>query len=441
VRLTVIVAVVTIAVFGAPLAIGVAQYLISDQYAQLERTAGEVAIAVSGDLNPTAPPPGSDPDLQVAVYDAGGDRVNGAGPERSSPLVGGALDGLTGTGSTDGRLGAAVPVSDGDAIAGAVLVTVGRSVVFLRIGLIWLLMLLLAAAALLLAWMLAKRQASRLVRPLQALSVTAERLGGGDFSVRTESVGIAEIDSVNESVNRTAVRLGNLVERERSFSADASHQLRTPLTGLRLHLEAALDQPDADLRAAVGDALVATDQLQATITEILRLARAAPSVPDLLDVDALLTGIRLRWHSVLAAKGKPLRLAITGTPHPMGETSALNQILDVLIDNADRHGAGAVGVTVRALDDAAAIDVSDEGPALSEDPAELFGRATAEASGHGFGLALARRLTESQGGRLHLSNSDPPTFTVLLPAAHPDHSGSAQALDSPVRTPVPERQP
>jgi signal transduction histidine kinase len=300
-----------------------------------------------------------------------------------------------------------------------VLVTSGRSAVVLRIGLIWLLMLMLAGAALLLAWLLANRQARRLVRPLEALSVVAERLGGGDFSVRTEAVGIAEIDSVNDSVNRTAVRLGDLVDRERSFSADASHQLRTPLTGLRLQLEAALDQPGVDLHAAIGDALAATDRLQATIDEILALARQAPSAHDPLDVDAVLQSIRKRWHAVLAAKGKPLRLAVTGSPHPRVDASALNQILDVLIDNADRHGAGAIGLVFRALDDAVAIDVTDEGAPLTVDAAELFGRESATDAGHGLGLALARRLAESQGGRLRLSSPDPPTFTVLLPAADP----------------------
>ncbi len=420
VRLTVVVAVIAIAVFGIPLAIGVAQYLLSDQYAQLERTAADLAIVVTGDLNPAPRPPASDPDLQVAVYDAGGDRVSGAGPERANLLVAGALAGSSGSGSNDERLGAAVPVSDGDIVAGAVLVTIGRSAVFLRVGLIWLLMLLLASGALMIAWLLARHQASRLVRPLQALSVVAERLGGGDFSVHTEAVGIAEIDSVNESLNRTATRLGDLVDRERAFSADASHQLRTPLTGLRLQLEAALDAPGTDLRAAIGGALTTTDQLQATIDEILALARQTPSVHDPVDVDEVLDSIRERWHSALAAKGKPLRLAVIGAPRPRVDATALNQMLDVLIDNADRHGAGAIGLTVRALDDAVAIDVSDEGAPLTADPAELFGKVSVNDAGHGFGLALARRLAESQGGRLGLSSPDPPTFTVLLPAAGPD---------------------
>jgi len=238
--------------------------------------------------------------------------------------------------------------------------------------------------------------------------------------VRTEAVGIAEIDSVNESLNRTATRLGDLVDRERAFSADASHQLRTPLTGLRLQLEAALDAPGTDLRAAIGGALTTTDQLQATIDEILALARQTPSVHDPVDVDEVLDSIRERWHSALAAKGKPLRLAVIGAPRPRVDATALNQMLDVLIDNADRHGAGAIGLTVRALDDAVAIDVSDEGAPLTADPAALFGKVSGNDAGHGFGLALARRLAESQGGRLGLSSPDPPTFTVLLPAAGPD---------------------
>ena len=263
---------------------------------------------------------------------------------------------------------------------------------------------------------------------MQALSTVAERLGGGDFTVRTQAVGITEIDSVNESVNRTAVRLGDLVDRERAFSADASHQLRTPLTGLRLQLEAALDQPDADLRTAIGDALTTTDRLEATIDELLALARDTPGPMETLDVDAVLDGIRLRWHPVLAARGRPLRLAIIGTPHARVVASALTQILDVLIDNADRHGAGAITVTIRALDDAVAIDIADEGPPLQGDPSAMFQRRTEPTTGHGIGLALARRLAEAQGGRLRLATPDPPTFTLLLPA-YPVASAPAGTRD------------
>ena len=419
VRLAVAMAAVTIVIFGVPLAVAVAQYLVVDQYNELDRVADLAAISVSGDLTAVPPAPaGSDPATRIAVYDTTGVKVSGDGPDRV-PLVTDALTGVSGRGMLDSRLGVAAPVSDGDEIVGAVLVTSERSAVYLRIGLVWLLMLALAAAALLVAWLLARRQASRLVGPLLALTTVADRLGSGDFTVRTRAVGITEIDSVNESVNRTAVRLGDLMDRERAFSADASHQLRTPLTGLRLQLEAALDQPNADLRTAVTGALTTTDRLDATIDELLALARDTPGPTEPLDVDALLDGIRLRWHPVLAARGRPLRLAMTGTPHTRVVPSALTQILDVLIGNADRHGAGTITVTVRALDDAVAIDVADEGPPLMGDPAVMFERRGPQATGHGIGLALARRLAEAQGGRLRLATPDPPTFTLLLPGVDP----------------------
>jgi len=416
VRLTVALATVTIMIFGVPLAVGVAQYLLADQYNELERVADAAAIGVSGDLTAVPPTPsGGGPATQIAVYDLHGVLVSGGGPDQVS-LVADALTGVSSRGMLGSRLGVAAPVSDGDEIVGAVLVTTERSAVYLRIGLVWLLMIALAAAALVVAWLLARRQARRLVSPLQALTTVAERLGGGDFTVRTQAVGITEIDSVNESVNRTAIRLGDLVDRERAFSADASHQLRTPLTGLRLQLEAALDQPNADLRSAIIGALRTTDRLEATIDELLALARDVPGPMETLDVNALLDGIRLRWHPVLAARGRPLRLAITGTPQVRVVTSAVSQILDVLIDNADRHGSGAITVTVRGLDDAAAIDISDEGPPLQGDPAVLFQRRTEPNTGHGIGLALARRLAEAQGGRLRLATPAPPTFTLLFPS-------------------------
>ncbi len=412
VRLTIALAAITIAIFGVPLAVGLAQYLLADQYSELERMADSAALRVSGDLTAS---PTVTAGSQIAVYDHTGGKINGEGPDRVA-LITVALTGVSSRGMLDSRLGVAVPVSDGDQIVGAVLITAEPSAVYLRIALIWSLMLALAAAALLVAWLLARRQAHRLVTPLQALSTVAERLGSGDFTVRTAPVGITEIDSVNASVNRTAVRLGDLVDRERAFSADASHQLRTPLTGLRLQLEAALDQPATDLVAVIHDALATTDRLQATIEELLALARDTSGPPEPVDVDAVLNSIRLRWHPVLTARGRPLRFVSTSTPHARVVTSAFTQILDVLIDNADRHGAGAITVTLRALDSLVAIDVADEGPPLLGDPASMFERRGQQATGHGIGLALARRLAESQGGRLRLGTPAPPTFTLLLRA-------------------------
>lgn len=419
VRLTVMAAVLAICLFGLPLAIAVARYFVADERGELERLADTAAISVSGDLGRAELLPaiaGRERGTQIAVYDPAGNRVAGDGPPRADRLVGGALHGAISSGRLGGRLAVAVPVSDGDTVAGAVLATTGTGAAYARIGLAWLAMVGLGGAAAAMSWLLARRQARRLTRPLEAVSVAAERLGGGDFSIHAPHTGVAEIDSVSVALNRTADRLGSLVERERAFSADASHQLRTPLTGLRLGLESALDNPDSDHRATIREALAAADQLENIVTDLLALARDQPRESDPLDIAELVRSVRERWNGRLAAKGRPLRFALSDPlPGTRISTPAVTHILEVLLDNADRHGRGAITVTVRAASDAVAFDVATEGPPLSGDPRELFLRRSPSANGHGIGLALARRLAESEGGRLRLTNADPPTFTLLVP--------------------------
>ena len=91
----------------------------------------------------------------------------------------------------------------------------------------------------------------------------------------------------------------------------------------------------------------------------------------------------------------------------------VGQILDILLDNASRHGVGAVTITARDIGDAAAIDVADEGSLLGP-TTELFARDASSDSGHGIGLGLARSLAEACGGRLHLASEAPTTFSLVL---------------------------
>jgi signal transduction histidine kinase len=253
-------------------------------------------------------------------------------------------------------------------------------------------------------------------------------LGGGDFSVRTAASGIPEIDSAGASLNTTAERLGSLIGRERAFSAHASHQLRTPLTGLRLGLETALDAPDGDLRAAVAGAIGSADRLERTIEDLLSLARepSRPGTP--LDMAALAEEARATWGPVLAARGRQLRLqAAPDAPASTAAPAAVRQALWVLLDNAVQHGAGTVTVTVRDAGGALAVDVADEGRGPSDG-----GRS----KGQGIGLGLARSLAEAEGGRLRLTRPAPPVFTLLLP-------GGPEEPDDEATTAVPggERRP
>ena len=294
VRLTVLVTAVAFAVFGIPLAIGLAKYFIDDQSAQLERLAEATATSVSSNLATPHLPAATlrDPSLQIGVYDRTGTRVAGTGPTRADPMVNTALAGVNNRSMLDGRFAVAVTVADGEVITGAVVATETTADVIGKIALTWTSMLALGAAALTSAWLLARRQARRLAAPLQDLSSAAQRLGSGDFTVRTEPTGIPEIDSVNASVNDTAGRLGALVERERAFSAETSHQLRTPLAGLRLQLEAALDTPGADLPQAIRESLTSVDRLQTTVEDLLTLARNSPNrATEPLDITVLVKNL------------------------------------------------------------------------------------------------------------------------------------------------------
>jgi signal transduction histidine kinase len=421
-------AVLAIGLFGVPLAVAVFQYAMQVERSELQRAADAVAIAVSGDVSDGDPieninRPGS---VQVGVYDEDGAWLGGAKPSMAGREIAQALAGGVGTGTDGGDLVVAVPVTHEDDVIGAVRATTPVGTVLRPVALVWAAMAALAALAVAAAWLVGRRQARRLARPLEDLVVAARRLGDGDFSVRTRQGGIAEIDSVGQALNDTAGRLDDLVDRERSLSADVSHQLRTPLAGLRLRLEAALESPDQDLRPAIAASLADADRLESTIDELLALAhdrRATQAGP--LDLRELLDEMSTGWRERLALQDRSLDLRVeSGAPNPRASAAAVRQVLAVLVDNATRHGKGTVAVTVREATDAVAIDVSDEGPGVHEPESVLFARRADQRNGHGIGLALARRLAEAEGGRLELAWRTPPVFTLLLQSAIADFSAN-----------------
>jgi len=422
VGLAVLAAVLAIGLFGVPLAVGALKYALNDERVKLLRVADGAAAAVTADVlrgnTPTElhePPDGT----HLAVYVDRGHRILGTGPEGGDETVHQALhDGEINTKDLNGDLVVAVPVTHDSDVIGAVRAASPRAAIYRQVALVWLGMLGLAGLAIGTVWLVARRQARRLARPLEELSDAARRLGQGDFSVRTTPVDIPEIDSVGSALNSTAGRLDDMLARERSFSADASHQLRTPLTGLRLRLEAALEHPGQDLRHAITDGIAAADRLEQTIEELLALARdtrSSNATP--LDLPGLLAEIEAGWHDRLAAQDRALRVAVDPqAPVSLASTAAVRQVLTVLLDNAATHGSGTVSVAVRNAADALAIDVSDEGAGIIAPEQELFTRRSRLAEGHGIGLALARSLAEAEGGRLRLARPAPPTFTLLVPA-------------------------
>lgn len=422
VGLAVLAAVLAIGLFGVPLAAGSLKYLLDDMRTELQLAAQVKVPALAADLKREKPPtslPLSQNGIRFSVYVRGGQLIFGDGPRtEDEPVYRAWHDLKITTGNYNGDLVVAVPVTyDSDGL-GALRAAYPRALVYRDVAVVWLGMLGLAGLAIGMVWLVARRQARRLAGPLEELSDAARRLGQGDFSVRTTPAAVPEIDSVGSALNSTAGRLDEMLARERSFSADASHQLRTPLTGLRLRLEAALAHPEQDLRQAITDGIAAADRLEQTVDELLALARdtrSSHTTP--LDLPALLEEIESGWHDRLAAQDRALRVAVDPhAPVSLVSTAAVRQVLTVLLDNAATHGSGTVSVAVRNAADALAIDVSDEGTGITAPEPELFTRRSRLADGHGIGLALARSLAEAEGGRLRLTSPAPPTFTLLVPA-------------------------
>jgi signal transduction histidine kinase len=248
------------------------------------------------------------------------------------------------------------------------------------------------------------------------LAHSADRLGQRDFAVHTSRSGIPELDTAAAALDTTARRLGELMERERAFSAHASHQLRTPLAGLRVQLEAAAIAPDHDLRSATTEALGSVDRLQQTIDDLLSLARDAHPTGRPPDLRELFAEIEERWHGVLAGAGRPLRVSMdVDLPHVTASAAAVRQILDVLVTNAAEHGAGVITVTARNTGGILALEVSDEGEGIPEEGGDVFAVRADPAPARGIGLGLARALAAAEGGRLLLTHHGPnPTFRLLL---------------------------
>ena len=260
--------------------------------------------------------------------------------------------------------------------------------------------------------------ARRLSTPLDRLRHAASRIGGGDLDARAPLSGIAEFDTLAATLNDSAARIQTMLGRERSLSAEVSHQLRTPLSGLRLELETL--RTSVPSPAGVESALAVVDRLEDIIGDVIRLARDLP-VAETAEVAVVIASAQQRWHGALAAVTRPLRVKVDpDLPDQIGiSTAAATQILDVLLDNARTHGRGAVTLHVRELGDVIAVDVSHEGAPLVEDAHVMFSRRDGQHNG-GIGLPFARKLAEAEGARVALTSNDPPTFSLLVNAVRPD---------------------
>jgi signal transduction histidine kinase len=317
-------------------------------------------------------------------------------------------------------LATGVPIQDEQRLAGAVRITKPMSDVRsqTRRATFGLLAVALAglASGLLLAWALA----SSFARPLSRLADASERLGAGDLSARTERVGGAEeIQQLARSFDEMADRLERTVRAQREFVANASHQLRTPLTGMKLRLESALDEADdPELRKQLEAADREVDRLAEIVDRLLVMARQIEEgQPTSVDLGDAVTRAVGRWEDRAAQRGASLRARGEGGD-AQGNPTDVDQILDNLLDNAIAYAPGEIVLETAQEDGQLVVAVQDLGPGI---PAEERERVTdrfyrgrgAPTGGSGLGLAIARELAEKWGGSLEVRSPEVGTRVEL----------------------------
>lgn len=339
----------------------------------------------------------------------------------SSAAYVGALDraraGQSSTGQQNGRAYIAVPVGASGDAHGAVLIARPDDA-SRRIHQFWVILGVIAAGVLALAVIVSQRLARWAIDPLQRLDDQAVELGRGELHVRAD-IGNAppEITTLADTFNEMADKLDHLIASQRRFVADASHQLRTPLTALRLRLDSIdLEHPET-VTTARAAALQETARLTRLVDGLLALARAEQNRPEreAIDVTAVVAQRYEAWAPLAAEHEIDLCFEANGG-HPVRATIVpghLEQILDNLIDNAiDATPDGrAVVLRVDRASDLVEVHVIDDGPGMTaEQRREAFapfwqGPGRPAQGSSGLGLAIADQLVRTSHGTIALERS------------------------------------
>lgn len=408
------VAAASVVLFAIPLALVVRQSYRDAEFLRLQRDAAAATRQI--DLDPTLSDEVEIPESAdaIGVYGRDGRRREGVGPDLADPIV---LEALRTTrpanATVDGQLVVVVPLVSREQVTGVVRVSREAGAVAARVHRAWVALAALAALVLLAAGGAAVVIGRRLAGPLEELADTAGRLGEGDFTISNPPTGIREVDAVGSSLEATARRLGDMIARDRTFSADASHQLRTPLAALRIEVESMELGPNRP--PEVPRALAQVDRLQATIETLLAVSRGRHPERRPLDLLPILRDLEHRWTKPLAEAHRSLRIVGATPPaSAVGSDEIVREILAVLVENAVVHGAGTVRVAVSEEPPGwIAVEVSDQGPGIAAAIEDVFARAPR--GGHGMGLALAQSLAEAEGARLVLAHRSPnPVFALYL---------------------------
>jgi signal transduction histidine kinase len=287
-----------------------------------------------------------------------------------------------------------------------------------EIGRTLLIILAVALLAILAAVVLAVRQARRLGSPLTDLAETAERLGSGDPRPRHRRYGVPELDRVADVLDASAERIARMLTAERRLAADASHQLRTPLTALSMRLEEIIATAD-DQETVKEEATIALGQVERLTDVVQRLLTNARdprtgSAVD-FDLDDVIKQQVEEWRPAYRNEGRLITTVGTRGLRAVGTPGAVAQVLASLIENGLMHGDGTVCLSTRVTGNQAVVEVTDEGLGVpTELGSRVFERTVSGRNSTGIGLAVARDLAEADGGRLELLQQRPPVFALFL---------------------------
>ncbi len=365
-----------------------------------------------------------DPDgVAIVTSDADDSRLGSS--YLSRPEIAAALEGRIESGSRYSQtlqeelMYVAVPVFSGVTVVGAVRLTYPQVVVTDAVTARLQVLGTVALTSALLAGFAGFVFSNTVTRRLRLLESVTEVLAGGDLAARADDKGGApEIRALSRSFNTMAERLSGMIDQQRAFAADASHQLRTPLTALRLRLESARELVDTDPTTAadrLAAAEIETDRLLTIIEGLLLLSRTDSASTPMVTVDvARVAQERIdHWHALAQELGVSLSYAGPVRAHVHALDQAVDQVIDNYVDNAlTASPAGtAIVIGVETHADLVTVSVADSGLGLTVEQCTLafdrFWQADSDSGGSGLGLAIVKRLVELSGGTVSLEPRKP----------------------------------
>jgi signal transduction histidine kinase len=341
-------------------------------------------------------------------------------PEISAALLGDATSGTRMSNSLGAELAyVAVPIFSGVDVVGVLRITFPQSVLDADVSSRLRGVLMSALISVLMAIFVAVIFARGVARPLLKLREATDELAKGNLSSYAEEGGPKETKQLARSFNAMALRLGGLIERQRAFAGDASHQLRTPLTSLRLRLEQASDQITNSPEIAhehIEAALAETDRLNKLVEQLLHLARSEGAMleKERINVSEVIENKAGEWHYL--ADERSIAIATDAKPWIFGYCNplALTEIIDNYMDNALEVSpeGSTISIVASLVDSQIEIIVRDEGRGLTDEQRlrafDRFWRNSLDSNkrqGSGLGLAIVAQLAQAGGISVELRES------------------------------------